>query len=152
VKVRADEHVSPEIVAVVCRLALGAVTHFDHVYDAGDMGAADEHWITTFANNGGEAIITADDDFTSKPPQIVAVFKTGIKVIHMPHKWGFADGYLQAAFLLLWWPRIERQIQIMKKSECYRPEWNVSGKTGVWKKVEINFAKAHQKLRKSESA
>lgn len=151
-KVRADEHVSPEIVDVVCRFGLNIVTTFDHVYDAGDGGAADEHWITSFATNGGKAIITADDDFTSKPPQVVAVFNTGIKVIHLPHKWGFADGFIQAAFILLWWPRIERQLKAMNERECYRPEWNVSSQTGAWKKVEINFAKAQQKFRKSKSA
>lgn len=151
-KVRADEHVSPEIVEVVCRLGLSSVFQFDHIYDSGDRGTEDEHWITRFANSGGGAIITADSDFASKPPQVVAVFKTGMKVMHLPHKWGMASGYLQAAHILLWWPRIERQLQIMKPRECYRPEWNISGETGQFKKVDIDFAKAHKKLKKSNAA
>lgn len=140
---------SPEIVETVCRICLSDNWHLDHVYDAGEKGAPDEHWITTFAKNGGQAILTADSDFTHKAPQVVAVFRTGIRVIHLPSKWGTASGYLQAAHILCWWPRIERQLTDMKGRECYQPEWNVSGASGSFKKVTIDFAKAQKKLRKA---
>jgi hypothetical protein len=148
-RIRADEHVYPEIVEAVSRICLSDNWRFDHVYDSGDKGKSDEHWITSFANSGGHAIITADADFTRKPPQVVAVFKTGVKVLHLPSKWGAAPGHLQTAHILCWWPRIETQLTNMKQRECFQPEWNISGVAGSFKKVDIDFAKAHQKLRKA---
>ena len=117
--------------------------------DAGDRGAADEHWITRFAKDGGQAIVTADTDFIHKPPQVLAVANTGMKVLHMPSRWANATGNLQAAHILIWWPRIETRILEMKPRECYQPEWNVSGVTGQFKKVVIDFAKAHKKAKKA---
>ncbi|ESX47251.1 DUF5615 family PIN-like protein [Mesorhizobium sp. RSR380A] len=146
-KIRADEHVSPEIVDAVRRIILTPAFAFDHVYDAGQKGMSDEHWITKFAKAGGNAILTADTDFIHKHPQVLAVFNTGMKVIHMPKKWGMAGGYLQASHILAWWPRIEAKLGEMKQRECFQPEWNVSGETGLFKKVDIDFAKAHKKAK-----
>ena len=35
----------------------------------------------------------------------------------------------------------------MKQRECYQPEWNASGETGRFKKVDIDFAKTHKKAK-----
>lgn len=148
-RVRADEHVSPEIAEAISRLILSPGWQFDHVYDAGDRGTPDEHWITHFAKDGGQAIVTADTDFIHRPPQVVAVSNTGMKVLHLPRKWANAPGYLQASHMLMWWPRIETKLSEMKPRECYQPEWNVSGETGQFKKVDIDFAKAFKKARKA---
>jgi len=148
-RIRADEHVSPEIVETVRRLCLSDGWTFDHVYDAGQGGTDDDHWITAFAKDGGSAIFTADSDFIHKPPAVLAVFNTGLKVIHMPPRWANALGHLQAGHALIWWARIEAQLQSMNGRECYQPEWNVSGQTGSFKKVDIDFAKAHKKARKA---
>lgn len=147
-KVRADEHVSPQIVEAVCRVCLTPGWTFDHVCDAGDRGSADEHWVRRFADDGGSAIITADRDFTTRAPQVVAVFDTGLKVIQMPPRWGKNQGFLQAGFILIWWPRIEAQLQAMRPRECYRPEWNVSKEGGTFKKIDIRLQDAHRKVRK----
>jgi len=78
-------------------MAISKGFEFSHVYEANQGGHKDEHWITAFANDGGEAIITADSDFHKRPAQVVAVFNTGMKVIHLPPKWGNAKCHLQAA-------------------------------------------------------
>ena len=148
-KVRADEHVSPEIVSTVCKVCLTQGWQFDHVYDVADGGLEDEHWITRFAKDGGQAILSADTDFAKKPPQVAAVFATGIRVIQMPAKWANAQRYLQAAHILLWWPRIESQLHAMRQRECCRPEWNLNSSSGKFIKVDIDFAKAHKKLKKA---
>lgn len=148
-KVRCDEHISPRIVTAISDLALSPGWEISSVLTVGHGGEKDDHWITNFANEGGYGIITADRDFLSLPPQINAVFDTGIKVIHLPPKWGQAKGYLQAAHVLQWWRRIEEQLAIMKPRECYRPEWNIR-EIGEIKKVHINFQKA-QKQRRKES-
>lgn len=96
-KIRCDEHVSPQIVTIIRELALSPGWEISSVREAGHRGDDDVHWITKFANDGGDAILTADKDFTTLEPQVNAVFDTGLKVIQMPGKWGHAKGYLQAA-------------------------------------------------------
>lgn len=145
-KIRADEHVSPVIVESIREIALSRDWEISSIHGVKDEGLADVHWITKFANEGGDAILSADRDFVSLEPQINAVFDTGLKVILLPPKWGNAKGYLQAAHLLQWWPRVEQKLREMKKRECYRPDWNIR-ETGELKKVKINFQKA-QKARK----
>ncbi|MGM0583380.1 MAG: hypothetical protein ACQEUZ_01850 [Pseudomonadota bacterium] len=118
------------------------------VLRVGHGGDDDEHWITKFAQEGGDAILSADRDFLNLAPQVNAVFETGLRVIHLPHNWGQAKGYLQAAHILQWWPRIEEVLKAMKARECFRPDWNMSER-GKLKKVSINFQKA-QKQRKRD--
>ena len=92
--------------------------------------------------------MSADRDFLSRPPQVVAVFNTGLKVIHLPPKWGSARRALQAAHILLWWSRIESVIELMKPRECYRPPWNLT-ESGKLKRVPMDYASAQKKLKKA---
>lgn len=147
-KIRCDEHVSPLIVAAVRELALSPGWDISSVLTVGHGGDADDHWITKFASEGGSAILTADRDFFTLHPQVNAVFDTGIKVIHMPKKWGQAKCHLQAAHILQWWERIEGKISQMEPRECYRPDWNIR-ETGEIKRVKLDFQKA-QKARKKQ--
>lgn len=141
---------SKYIARAVRDLALSPGWELTSIYEVGGQGQADEHWITQFANDGGEAILSADKDFLTLEPQVNAVFDTGMRVIHLPKRWGLAKGHLQAGFILQWWPRIEAQISNMRPRECYRPTWNIS-ETGQMKKVTIDFAKAQKKRRRSRS-
>ena len=129
-------------------MALSPGWEISHVFDVGDDGAKDEHWITRFAKSGGHAILSADTDFIKTPPQVVAVFKTGVKVIHLPAKWANASGALQASHVLLWWARIERKLTEMKPRECWRPPWNLH-ETGDLMKVDVDFQEAHKKLKQA---
>ncbi len=136
------------IVAAIRLMALSPGWELTHVVDAGDKGAADEHWIRRFMGEGGDAILTADADFFRLPPQVVAVFETGARVIHLPPRWASARGELQAAHILLWWRRIELRIAAMKPRECYRPSWNIDD-SGELKQVSIDFHAAHRKHRQA---
>ena len=147
-KVRADEHVSQEIVRAVREMALSAGWELTHVIAEGDNGKSDEHWITRFAKDGGHAILSADRDFLSVPVQVLAVFNTGIRVIHLPPKWANATCHLQAAHILLWWKRIEKKISAMDQRECFRPPWNID-EGGELRKVDIDYAEAHKKQKKA---
>ncbi len=145
-RVRADEHIAKAIVVAIRDIALDPAWEISSIHDVGDVGDDDVHWITKFADDGGDAILSADRDFFTLEPQVNAVFDTGLKLIHLPPKWGQARGYLQAAHILQWWRRIEAGIEQMKPRECYRPPWNIK-ETGELLKVSIDFAKA-QKRRK----
>ena len=129
-------------------LSLSPGWKISSVLEVGHGGDDDNHWITKFAVEGGDAILTADRDFVSLEPQVNAVFDTGMRVIHLPPKWGQARGDLQAAHILQWWRRIEQKIKEMNQRECYRPDWNIR-ETGEMRKVKIDFHKAQKKRKKS---
>ncbi|MDT9598546.1 DUF5615 family PIN-like protein [Sphingosinicella rhizophila] len=147
-KIRADEHVAPAIVVAIRDMALSEGWNLDSVREAGDNGSTDVHWITKFASEGGDAILSADADFIKTAPQVMAVFRTGLKVIHLPHQWGMAEGRLQAAHVLLWWKRIEECLQSMRRQECYKPAWTIS-EIGKMVKVDLDFQRAKQRLKKA---
>lgn len=144
-RVRADEHVSPAIIAVIRALALTPGWELTSVLDT-DRSADDVHWLTRFAGENGDAILSGDTDFLKMPQQVSAVFDTGLKVVHMPSRWSNAKGHLQAAHLLLWWPRIETAIGEMKSRQCFRPPWNIN-EAGTLVPVPIDFQTARRKAR-----
>lgn len=146
-KIRADEHISQEIVRAVRELALSPTFELTHVFDVGHGGSGDVHWITKFAEDGGDVILTADTDFCNRPHQVVAIQKTGLKIVHLPSRWANARADLQAAHILLWWRRIEVKLKAMAKRECYRPPWNIQ-EDGELKKVDIDFQSAERKLKR----
>ena len=111
-------------------------------------GASDVHWITAFANDGGDAILTADTDFLKEPPQVLAVQKTGLRVIHLPSGWANASLAMQAAHILQWWRRIEAQLVAMKARECYSPSYTLSEDAAL-KRVTLDFHAAGQKMKKA---
>jgi len=149
VKIRADEHVSRRIVETVRAICLTEGWTLDQVNEAGDGGKPDQHWLHRFADAGGQAILTADVDFPTRPHQVAAVYNTGIKIILLPSKWAQARGFLQASHILLWWPRMEAKLKDMKPRECYRPDWTINDATGAFKKIDIDFNKALKKLGKA---
>ena len=83
-RIRADEHIAPAIVKAIEKLAISSGFEITSVLRTGFKGASDVHWITAFAEDGGDAILTADTDFFKQPPQIQAVERTGVRVIHLP--------------------------------------------------------------------
>lgn len=95
----------------------------------------------------GNAILSGDTDFFRRHQLIVAISRTGLKLIHMPSKWSNARGDLQAAHILLWWQRIEAQIASMSPRECFRPPWNISD-TGEFTKVRIDYQNAERRAKR----
>ncbi|WP_149754642.1 DUF5615 family PIN-like protein [Roseivivax sediminis] len=148
-RIRADEHVAPAIVDAVRDLALSDGWELSSVHSAGHRGRDDVHWITAFSEEGGDAILTADTDFLKLEPQVSAVFNTGLKVIHLPRRWSSARGTLQAAHLLMWWPRIEDTLRTMSGRECFSPDWNLKEPKDNLRKVKIDFETARKKKKKS---
>ena len=147
-RIRADEHIAPTIVQAINQVALGAGFELTSVLKEGFKGSSDVHWITAFAADGGEAILTADTDFLKQPPQVQAVERTGIRVIHLPSAWANASRAIQAGHLLIWWQRIEAQLKAMKARECYTMPFTVSESVPL-KKVAIDFQGMSKKAKKA---
>ena len=147
-KVRADEHVSEEIVRVVSAMALSLNWELTSVLSVGDRGKTDIHWATKFAREGGQVILTADTDFFKHHHLVVAVYDAGLQIVHMPPKWSNAAGHLQAAHMLLWWRRIETACE-SRKSRCWRPPWNLS-EDGEISPVKVDYESHRKKARRAE--
>lgn len=150
-RIRADEHIAPAIVKAIEKLAISSGFEITSVLRTGFKGASDVHWITAFAEDGGDAILTADTDFFKQPPQIQAVERTGVRVIHLPAGWANATRAIQGGYLLIWWNRIEAQLQSMKPRECFAIPFTHSDKATL-KKVAIDFQKANKKAKKASRA
>ena len=148
-KIRADEHVSPKIVGIVRQLIMSPSFDFSSVFDSGHRGTKDQYWATVFANEGGEAILSADKDFFRKPNQVVAIDNTGLRVIYLPPKWANASGFLQASHILMWWPRIEAKLKVAKPREVWVVKWNIS-EEGQLERKKVDYGKYRKKLRKAE--
>jgi hypothetical protein len=99
----------PSEARAVRAMALTSGWELTNVVEVGDRSSEDVHWITKFASEGGDAIVSGDTDFLKRLHQILAVNQTGMRVIHMLPKWANARCDLQAAFVPLWWRRIERR-------------------------------------------
>ena len=106
-RICADEHVSQKIVQVARNIALSSKHEICHVLDVGNRGASDVSWITEFARDGGEVILTADSDFHRRPHQVC---DNGLIVIHLHPKWANSKRQIQAAFILFWWDIIENTL------------------------------------------
>ncbi|WP_144034398.1 hypothetical protein [Sphingomonas sp. IBVSS2] len=148
-KIRADEHVAQAIIRAINDIALSDGFELSSVVGSGQRGSSDVHWITAFVQDGGEAILTADTDFIKEPPQVLAIQKTGVRVIHLPSGWANAALAMQAAHLLMWWRRIENQLAAMKPRECYSPSYSLNEDAAL-RKVSLDFQAAAKKQKKAE--
>jgi hypothetical protein len=147
-RIRADEHVAPAIVQAVKQIALSDGFELTSVLKEGFKGASDVHWITAFAADGGEAILTADTDFLKQPPQVRAVERTGVKVIHLPAAWANASLAVQAGHILIWWQRIEAQLGAMRQRQCFQTPFTVSDSLPL-KQIVIDFQAVNKKAKKA---
>jgi hypothetical protein len=147
-RIRADEHVSEEIVHAVRQMVLSPGIELSHIIEVGSRGAGDVPWVSAFANEGGDAILSGDNDFLDRHQQVMAVHDAGLKIIHMPHKWCNAKCHLQAAFMLTWWRRIEAKLAECGARECWRPPWNIN-ESGDLMKVTIDYQRARKKVKKA---
>jgi|TARA_R100000501_G_scaffold10060_3_gene19968 hypothetical protein len=129
-------------------IAVSDGVEISSVREAGHNGKSDTYWISQFAEDGGDAILSADTDFFKKPPQVEAVFKTGLKVIHLPKGWAIANRSLQAAHVFLWWERIEKQLSEMRPRQCYSPPYNLND-TGKLKQIPFGFQSAQKKIKRA---
>jgi hypothetical protein len=149
VKIRADEHVSPEIVQAINKLAIGSDHTLDSVFTAGHRGLDDVPWVTKFAREGGKVILSADTDFHKKPHQIAAVHELGLMVVELPSRWANSRCRLQASHILYWWEAIEQAIGSGNPSDFLRVPWGFPEKPALTR-LRVNYAEARKKIRKAQ--
>lgn len=148
-KIRADEHVSPEIVRALRDIALTPPFELSHVYDVGHGGVGDVSWVTKFAEDGGRVILSADGDFLNRPHQVMAIWDKQLVLIHLPPKWQNAKRHEQAAHILLWWGRIEKVLSTAAPRQCWRVPYEFLREAELTR-LSVDYGKAQKKVRKAE--
>ena len=147
-RIRADEHVSPPIVRWIRELGLSAGWQLTSVREEGHDGDPDITWVTKFARDGGEAILSADKDFLKRPQQIVAICDTGLRVIHMPPRWANSIRSIQAAHILFWWHKIEATLVSSKPRQFWRVPWGFADSPLTLQKVD--YEDPRRRLKKAQ--
>jgi predicted nuclease of predicted toxin-antitoxin system len=147
-KIRADEHVVPRLVEIVRGLACSGGVELSSVREVGHHGRSDVSWVTAFAEQGGDAILSADTDFFKRHHQVVAIRDTGLNVIHLPKKWASAPAHLQAAHLLMWWPKIEETVRDAGPGHVWSVKWNISTE-GELEQRKVDEAGHRKKAKKA---
>jgi hypothetical protein len=149
-KIRADEHVSLKLVETVRTVAIGrSDLILSSVYESDQRGMADHHWITEFADEGGHAILSADTDFFMKHQQVLAVEKTGLRVVWFAPPHGNAKLELQTANVLTWWPRIEAKLREARSREFWDVTWGIRDKLEL-RQRKVDF-QSHRKKQKKQT-
>ncbi|MDG3440068.1 hypothetical protein [Nitrospirillum amazonense] len=109
-KICADEHISPKILRAVKEIVLSRSFSLFGVADLEFRGTEDEYWISTFARNGGNAILSCDRKMLKRDSLLTHIQETGLIAIYFPEEWAMAKRHFQAAHTLFWWPKIEETI------------------------------------------
>lgn len=149
-RICADEHVSQKIVQVVSNIALSSKHEICHVFDAGNRGASDVSWITEFARDGGDVILTADSDFHRRPHQVLAVCDNGLIVIHLHPKWANSKRQIQAAVILYWWDIIENTIDHSPARRCWRVPFSFAIKNRSLVNIGLDYERARKKTTRAK--
>ena len=120
-KLIADEHVSQKIVRAVSEMALDPNWNLSSIITDGNefRGQHDEDWISIFAGNGGQVIVSADRKMLKRPTLIKKVCQLGLIGIYFPAEWAESRCGRQAAHMLYWWPRIEQTILACQKGTAW---------------------------------
>jgi len=67
----------------------------------------------------------------------------------LTEKWASAPAHLQAAHLLMWWPKIEQTLRDARPGEVWSVKWNISTE-GELEQRKVDDA-AHRKKAKKAS-
>ncbi len=111
-KIRADEHVAPRLLQEIREKALSDPGwDLSHVRDDHGPKTGDEAWITRFANDGGNGILSADRTMLKRPTLVELVRKSGLVAIYLPSSWARQPLPIQASRLINWWPKLERKYE-----------------------------------------
>jgi hypothetical protein len=113
VRIVADEHLSPRILRAVQDIALPrndsiileSVRHSDLI------GSEDEYWIERVAASGGNGILSGDRRMLKRPRILTIIRDSGLIAVMLPAVWSNANRTFQAAFVLYWWPAIQKTFQ-----------------------------------------
>lgn len=111
-KLIGDEHVSPKIITEIREKCLPSRAGWtiESVVGSKYAGREDEDWVSAFASDGGNVLISADRDMLQRHTMIVQIALTGLVGIYVRGGYANSTRLEQLAHIFAWWPKIEEKI------------------------------------------
>lgn len=145
-KICADENISPRLVEIVNNLSIGS-PRLLHVSEIGALGVKDSIWVRAFAEQDGDAILTADANMSKRQSEQIAIGETGLKLVILPTQYQQGGIRVQAAYMLLWWPKIVELVQHGEKGCVLKLPALTLPRAPAWDRIDVQAAR--ERLRKS---
>jgi hypothetical protein len=119
-KIRLDENLSYRVahavLAIVANREGFEVTHNSEVA----QGVKDPAWLTKFAAEDGDMIVSGDWRILQHWPDLVAFTESGLVSFFPPAVFGQMVGYARAAFILRWWPTMLEKYKSSERGDRWR--------------------------------
>ena len=139
-KICADENVSPRLVEIINDLSSDS-PRLSHVSEMGALGVEDSIWVRTFAEQGGDAVITADAKMSKRQSELVAIGETGLKLLILPTQYQQGGIRFQTAYMLLSWPLILKLIEEGGRG-CFLTLPQIAlPRAPAWEKINVQDAR-----------
>jgi hypothetical protein len=121
----------------------------DWVRDEHPPCTTDPSWISKFATDGGDAILSGDSNILQHWPDLIAYMESGLVSFFPPSGFGRLNGYGQASLILRWWPCIVEKIKIAARGDAWRIPMTWTPDVTTFKKlVDPRFSSAEDRLRR----
>jgi hypothetical protein len=146
VRICADENVSSRLVEIVNDLSSGP-PRLEHVSEIDALGVEDCIWVRAFAQQGGEAVITADAKMSKRQAELLAVGETGLKLVILPTQYQQGGIRFQTAYMLLSWPLIIKLVGEGPRGGFLRLSQITLPRAQAWEKIDVQDTK--RRLRKA---
>jgi hypothetical protein len=146
VKICADENISPRLVQIVNDLS-AETPPLLNVSEVGAKGVSDRIWVRIFAEQGGDAIISADAAMSRRQAELIAIGETGIKLVILPAQYQQGGIRTQTAYMLFWWSKIIELVQEAEKGCFLKLPPVALPRVPRWDRIDVHAVR--QRLEKS---
>ena len=152
-KVRLDENLSYRVAGAIRAILTGRTgLHVDWVRDIHPPSTKDPSWISQFAAEGGNAIVSGDANILQHWPDLIAYMESGLVSFFPPPSFDKLKGYGQASLILRWWPCIVEKIKVSSPGDAWRLPMSWTPEMTAFKKLEdprlaTNEARAEHGIR-----
>lgn len=108
--IRFDENISRRIPEAIKQLRLPDDVTIESAAEMNQSGQADVDWIASFRQRQGRCIVSGDERMRDRPPERAALESAEVVAVFPPEGrfWTPLRLFGQAAFLIRWYPVIER--------------------------------------------
>jgi hypothetical protein len=136
-RVRLDENLSYRVADAVRAILSGRTgLVVDWVRDEHPPGTTDPSWISKFAADGGNAIVSSDTNILQHWPDLIAYMESGLVSFFPPTGFDRLKGYGQASLIMRWWPCIVEKIKTSAQGDAWRIPMSWTPDVTTFKKLE----------------
>jgi hypothetical protein len=116
--------------------------------EKGDAG-----WVVRFATDDGRVVVSGDTAMRRNVMERLALARAGLITFFFEPRWGTKNGYVKAAMLMNWWPKIEDQLATAEPGQCWEIpfQWNWTSLRDVTARPDLDIQRVRPKDRKGGS-